>query len=76
MKKFLLMTLFVFWILVVVLSPIYAVILALAFLIPINGWFGLLAILIIPAFTLSVCIFHWSVEIEILSDAVDVFDEF
>ena len=69
MKRFLLWLLATFLILVVVPSPLLAVVLTLCFLLPINGWFGLLAILVLPAIALSAIILEsWVMELDFWED--------
>lgn len=56
MRKFLLTMLAAFLFLVVIPAPVLGVTFLVCFLAPINSWFGLLAILFIPAFALSTLI--------------------
>ena len=58
MKKFLLLMLAVFFVFIVVPSPVLCVVFLVCFLAPMNGWFALLSILLIPAIAISVLIMN------------------
>ena len=70
MKKFLSIMWMVFWIIVIIPSPVLSVAFLVSFLLTISGWFGFLAVLFIPAFALSVLIFDKALNMDIF----DVFD--